>query len=285
MIKSQYLSANGLRHHVRVSGESGPDVMLIHGWPETSYCWRNIMTEMAGECRMIAPDLRGFADTDKPEGPYDKRTVAGDIAAILDKTGIQKAVLVGHDIGARVAIRLALDAPKRVQALIIIAGRYPPLGTLKLNDPQQAMERWYFYFHQYPDLAEALVSENVKAYIGHFLSHWSHPSFKFEDNDIKEYVRAFSQPRALRGGFEHYRAALKEDVAQWQEDEGKKIKIPTLVLWGEDDPVSPPYYSDGYDRVFSEMTYRLVPDCGHFVHEEKPHETARAVKEFLKTVF
>jgi haloacetate dehalogenase len=243
-----------------------------------------VMEVLTPYYRMIAPDLRGFGDSGKPDGPYDKRTVAADIKAIMDELDREKVVLIGHDIGARVALRLTIDAPERVQALIIIAGRYPPLGTHQLFQPQQALERWYFFFHQYVDLAETLVSNNVEAYVGHFLDHWSHPSFSFSEEDLVEYIRAFSQRGALRGGFEHYRAALNEDVAQWKADEGKKIEIPTLLLWGEDDPVSPPYYSDGYHRVFTKLTYQPVSQCGHFVHQEKVEETTTAIRSFLASV-
>ncbi len=281
MIEQETISANGIDHHLRIAGTSGDSMILLHGWPETSYCWRGIMAALAGEYRMIAPDLRGFADTDKPDGPHDKATVAGDIRAIMDERGIARAILVGHDIGARVAMRFVLDTPERVAALIVINGRYPPLGSLRTDDRGQVAERWYFFFQQHPYLVEALVSKDVRAYYEHFLSHWSHPSFSFDETDIAEYVRAFSQPGAIRGGCAHYQAALNEDEAQWAADIGKQITTPTQIIWGADDPCSPPYYTDGYHRVFTDIAFHFVARCGHFPHEEKTDETVSVMRAFL----
>ncbi|HIM25414.1 MAG TPA: alpha/beta hydrolase [Rhodospirillales bacterium] len=281
MIEQEKVFANGFNHHLRKAGASGPDMVLLHGWPQTSYCWRHLMDALSGDYLMVAPDLRGIGDTGKPDGSYDKATVAGDIWAIMDTREIEKAILVGHDIGARVAMRMTLDNPGRVAALVIINGRYPPLGSLRTSQADQVAERWYFFFHQHPDLVETLVSKNVRAYYHHFLDHWSHPSFSYTEDDIAEYVRAYSQPGAIRGGCAHYQAALNEDEAQWASDVGKKIGTPTLILWGEDDPCSPPYYTDGYHRVFTDSTFHFIAACGHFPHEERPEETVSAIRDFL----
>lgn len=281
MIKSEDIVANGLNHHLRTVGDTGHHMVLLHGWPQTSYCWRDVMDALGSEYRMIAPDLRGFADTDKPAGPHDKATVAGDILAIMDERNIDKTILVGHDIGARVAMRIALDAPERLTALVVINGRYPPLGSLRTDDKDQVVQRWYFFFQQHPELVETLVSGNVRAYYEHFLDQWSHPSFNFSEDDIAEYVRAFSQPGAIRGGCAHYQAALNEDVEQWADDIGKQIATPTQIIWGADDPCSPPYYTDGYHRVFSDIRFHFIDGCGHFPQEEKTEETVSVMRAFL----
>ena len=281
MIEQQKIFANDLNHHLRIAGTNGVAMILLHGWPETSYTWRHVMDALEGDYRMIAPDLRGIGDTSKPDGPHDKATVASDIWAIMDARGIEKAILVGHDIGARVAMRMTLDDPDRVASLIVLNGRYPPLGSLRTSESGQARERWYFFFHQHPDLVEALVSKDVRTYYQHFLDRWSHPSFSFEEADITEYVRAYSQPGAIRGACAHYQAALNEDETQWAADVGKRITTPTLVIWGEDDPCSPPYYTDGYQRVFTDVTFRFVARCGHFPQEELPAKTLTAMREFL----
>ena len=281
MLEQQTISANDLDHHLRTAGTNGDAIILLHGWPETSYTWRHVLDALGGDYRMMAPDLRGIGDTGKPDGPHDKATVASDIWAIMDACGIERAILVGHDIGARVAMRMTLDDPDRVTSLIVLNGRYPPLGSLRTSEAGQARERWYFFFHQHPDLVEALVSKDVRAYYQHFLDRWSHPSFSFEEADIAEYVRAYSQPGAIRGACAHYQAALNEDEAQWAADVGKRITTPTLVIWGEDDPCSPPYYTDGYHRVFTDVAFRFVARCGHFPQEEQPAETIAAMRAFL----
>ncbi|MDD9877111.1 MAG: alpha/beta hydrolase [Magnetovibrio sp.] len=281
MIERERIAANGFDHHLRTAGAEGADVVLLHGWPQTSYCWRHVQDALGHDYRTIAPDLRGIGDTGKPDGPHDKATVAGDIWAIMDGRGIDEAILIGHDIGARVAMRMTLDHPDRVSKLVVINGRYPPLGSLRTSDPGQAAERWYFFFHQHPDLVEALVSKDVRAYYEHFLEHWSHPDFSYTEDDIAEYVRAYSEPGSIRGGCAHYQAALNEDVAQWQADVGKIVTTPTLIVWGADDPCSPPYYTDGYHRVFTDNRFHFIDRCGHFPHEERPEETIAAIRDFL----
>lgn len=284
MIASETVAANGFDHHLRRAGDDGPTMVLLHGWPETSYCWRHVMTAFGDEYQMIAPDLRGFGDTGKPDGPHDKATVAGDIWTIMDAKGIENAILVGHDIGARVAMRMTLDQPDRVSSLIVMNGRYPPLGSLKTSDTGQARERWYFFFQQHPDLVEALVSKDVQAYYQHFLEHWSYPDFHFDAEEIAEYVRAFSQPGAIRGGCAHYQAALNEDEAQWAADVGKIVATPTQILWGQNDVVSPPLYTEGYDTVFTNMELHFIDKCGHFPHEEQPTETIALMRAFLDRI-
>ena len=212
MIERLEIIANGLTHHLRASGNIGSNVVFLHGWPQTSYCWRHLLDAFADDFQMVAPDLRGIGDTEKPKGPYDKATVATDIWAIMDERNNNHTILIGHDIGARVAIRMTLDHPDRIEKLVIINGRYPALGDLRTSDLSQMAERWYYFFHQYPDLVEELVSKNIRAYYQHFLNHWSHPSFAYTEEDIAEYVRAYSVPGSIRGGCAHYQAAMNEDV-------------------------------------------------------------------------
>lgn len=257
--------------------------MLLHGWPQTSYCWRRIAPRLAERHTVIAPDLRGFGDTDKPPEGYDKRTVATDIRQLLAELGVGRAVVVGHDIGAQVAFRLALDAPELLDGLVILNGRYPVLNAGFMYTARQAPERWYYFFNQIPDLPERMAAGNVEAYIGYILNHWSHPDFVFSDHDLAQYVAAFSKEGALTGGFNHYRAA-REDASQWAEDRERTIDMPALVLWGRDDPVNAPEYSDGLHRVLTDMRFRFLDRCGHFPHEEQPEETASAILAFTSSI-
>lgn len=280
MWESRDVHANGITQHVRIAGSGAPIVML-HGWPQTSYCWRKLAPHLAHAYTVIAPDLRGFGDSEKPVSGYDKRTVANDIRELLMQLGHRRAAIVGHDIGAQVAFRLALDYPDLVTKLVILNGRYPALGTTLMYTAQHAPERWYYFFHQIPDLPEQMVVGNIRAYVGHFLDHWSHPDFQFSEDDLTEYVAAFSKDGALAGGFNHYRASGHEDAVQWVEDRERTIDVPTLVLWGRDDPVNAPEYSDGYHRVLTAMSFRFIERCGHFPQEEQPEETGGTIFTFL----
>jgi haloacetate dehalogenase len=279
--ESVSIVANGVRMHVRMAGTGYP-LILLHGWPQTSYCWRKLMPLLAPHFRLIAPDLRGFGDSDKPDGPYDKRTIATDILAMAHVLGYDNALVAGHDIGGRVAYRLTLDHPHFVKGLISLAGRYSPLGEGLLFSKEQSAERWYFFFHQIEGLPEALVSGRESIYLEHFYKHWSYRADWLSEEDLAEYSRAYATPGALRGGFEHYRAALGADVDQWKQDAGKQIDTPTLVLWGRDDPVSPVAWTDGFDKVFTQLDMVHYPECGHFIAEEHPQSAAHDILRFAR---
>jgi len=278
-----FVDANGIRLHVRMAG-AGQPLILLHGWPQTSYCWRKLVPILSPYFRLIAPDLRGFGDSDKPEGPYDKRTVAIDILEMARSLGYDNALVAGHDIGGRVAYRLTLDHPQFVKGLISLAGRYSPLGEDLLFSKEQSRERWYFFFHQIAGLPEALVNGRESMYLEHFYRHWSHCADWLSKEDLEEYTRAFFTPGALRGGFNHYRAALGIDVEQWKQDEDKRVNTPTLVLWGKDDPVSPPAWTKGFDQVFTQLEMILYSECGHFIAEEHPQAAADDIIRFARRV-
>jgi len=277
--ESVFVEANGVRLHVRLAGEGYP-LILLHGWPQTSYCWRRLVPLLAPHFRVIAPDLRGFGDSDKPDGTYDKRTVATDILDMAKVLGYADALVAGHDIGGRVAYRLALDHPGFVTGLISLAGRYSPLGEDLLYSKEQSAERWYFFFHQIAGLPEALVGGRESIYLAHFYRHWSHHDDWLSREDLQEYARAYATPGALRGGFEHYRAALHADVDQWKQDTGRTISAPTLVLWGENDPVSPLGWTKGFESVFTRLDMVVYPECGHFIAEERPLAAAEDILRF-----
>lgn len=273
------MDVNGVRLHVRITGVGHP-LILLHGWPQTSYCWRKLTALLAPHFRVIAPDLRGFGDSEKPDDPYDKRTVATDILALAHALDYNQALVGGHDIGGRVAYRLTLDHPEFVTGLISMAGRYSPLGEDLLFSKEQSQERWYFFFHQIAELPEKLVSGKERIYLEHFYQHWSYCSDWLTKGDLDEYTRAFSTPGALRGGFNHYRAALGVDVDQWKLDEGRQIDTPALVLWGKDDPVSPLSWTTGFDRVFTNLEMFFYSQCGHFIAEEHPQAAADDILRF-----
>jgi haloacetate dehalogenase len=151
-----------------------------------------------------------------------------------------------------------------------------------LFSKEQSRERWYFFFHQIAELPEKLVSGKERIYLEHFYKHWSYCSDWLTEQDLDAYTRAFSTPGALRGGFNHYRAALSVDVDQWKRDEGRQINTPTLVLWGKDDPVSPPAWTTGFDRVFTNLDLFLYSQCGHFIAEEQPQAAADDILRFAQ---
>ncbi|MCE2462628.1 MAG: alpha/beta hydrolase [Dehalococcoidia bacterium] len=274
---------NGINIHYVIQGQGSP-VILVHGWPEFWYSWRKVIPALAERFQVIAPDMRGFGYSDKPLSGYDTRTAASDIYELAQYLGHERVALVGHDIGARVTYRFTLDHEDAVQRLALLdAG--PPMEQLGPQPPQVIRERWHSYFHQQPDLPERLVEGNVEAYLRHFLRDWSINKYTFTDEEVSEYVRAYSQPGALRGGFSYYRAAAYEDPPHWLADAERKLSTSVLYLWGArrartaaalgSDPL------EAWQQVFPKARGKHLGEYGHFLQSEAPELVNRELLAFL----
>ena len=155
-MKSYTVTANGIRQFVVEEGEGAP-VILLHGFPETNYAWRHQIPVLSRHYRVIAPDLRGYGETDKPASGYDKRNMARDIRELMRVLGLEKVVLVGHDRGARVATRFAKDYPELLDRLVVMDNVPTRIVARDLN-ASIARAYWFFLFHLVPDLPEALIA-------------------------------------------------------------------------------------------------------------------------------
>jgi len=274
------LTANGIRQHYLEAGD-GPPVVLLHGFPETSFAWRFQIPELAKRFRVIAPDLRGYGETDKPAGGYDKRNMARDLRELLRELRIPKIALVGHDRGARVATRFAKDHPEMLDRLVVM-DNVPTRIVARDFSPQVANAYWFFIFNQVPDLPEALISGREDLWLRHLFSDWCYNPLAISGAAFDTYVEAYRRPGALRGAMSDYRA-IGEDVAQDQVDAHVKIACPTLALWGED------FHAVGkmFDMaaVWSEMAGDLrtvsIPQAGHLPQEEQPGRVNAELLAFL----
>ncbi len=271
---------NGLRYHYVREG-AGPPLLLVHGWPGFYYEWHLNIGPLSQHFDVVAPDMRGFGYTEKPDLPpevgYTPAAMAEDLRALLDALGWERAHVVAHDFGAIWVQQLALTYPQRLGKLVLFNPPYAGIGARWL-EPSHLPEIWYILFHQLP-LAEELVGSSPKAtevYLRHFLSHWSHRKDLWTDDEIERYVEAFSQPGSLRGGFNCYRAMLRGGgIPQG------RIEAPTLVLWGESDPVLPVAWSDRLGDYFAHLTFKRVPEAGHFLMRERPELVNAEVIAFL----
>jgi haloacetate dehalogenase len=203
---------------------------VLHGFPETWYCWRHQIPVLAEKFRVIVPVLRGYGGTEKPASGYDKRTMANDIRALLQHLEIEKISMIGHDRGARVATRFAKDHPAMLDRLVVM-DNIPTRIIFQRMNAEVARGHWFFIFNNVLDLPEALISGREEVWLRHIFSSWCYNPQLFSGEEIAEYVRAYSQPGALRGAFNDYRAG-PEDVVQDEEDEAVLIECPTFVSLG-----------------------------------------------------
>lgn len=271
-----FAHVNGIRMYYRRAG-SGPLVVLLHGWPQTGHCWRHLMGPLSAGHTVLAPDLRGYGRSDKPAGGYDKRTMAADLHQLIHVLGFGSAVVVGHDRGARVAHRWALDHPQDVDRLVVM-DIIPTREMWRRMDAELARRTWHWLFHLQPDLPELL---DTGSYVRHMIERWAHVPLSAED--VEEYVRAFSTVGAARAGFADYRASFPDDAAHddADADAGRRLAMPVRALWGEHsflqtlDPVA--IWRDYAEDV----TGTVIEDCGHFLAEERPSEVLDELTAFL----
>jgi len=278
--RSYAIHANGIRQHVIEAGE-GPPVVLLHGFPETSFAWRFQIPVLAERYRVIAPDLRGYGETHKPAAGYDKRNMAKDLRELMRELDIPKVALVGHDRGARVATRFAKDHPELVDRLVVM-DNVPTRIVARDIDAKIAKAYWFFLFHLVPDLPEALIAGREHIWLRHFFSDWCYDPAAITGEAFDTYVRAYQAPGAVRGAMADYRANA-EDLAQDIADADVKIACPVMSLWGAD------FYAVAqlFDmpKVWAEMADDLVthaiPQCGHLPQEERPEIVNDLLLRFL----
>lgn len=270
-----------VRIHYRRRG-SGPAMVLLHGYPQTGHMWRKVMPALAERFTVIAPDLRGYGDSDRPASGYDKRTMARDVAGVIAALGLGRVALVGHDRGARVAHRFALDYPDRLSHLVLL-DIAPTYDGRERTDQHSARTRWHWFFHQVPDLPEALTAGREELYLRFMYRAWARDPTAIEEEAVQEYVRCFRQPGAMRAGFEDYRAGATIDLEHDRADRDRKVAVPTLVLWGEAGRT--PQASDML-AVWRDRSERVeghaIPACGHFLPEEQPAAVVDAILGFVR---
>ena len=223
-------SVNGINIHYVIQGHGNP-VVLLHGWPEFWYGWRKQIPVLSQHFQTIVPDMRGFGYSDKPLSGYDTRTASSDIYELIRNLGHQQVDIVAHDIGVRVAYRFTLDHADTVRRLVLLDST-PPMEQLGHQSPAVVRERWHSYFHQQFDLPEKLIEGREEIYLRHIFREWTINKYPPTSEEIAEYVRAYSQPGALRGGFNYYRAAAYDDPSDWQADAGRELPHQVLFLYG-----------------------------------------------------
>lgn len=263
-------------------GGSGPPVLLLHGHPRTHATWHKVAPLLARGHAVVCPDLRGYGGSSKPpttddHAPYAKRAMAGDCLALMRALGHERFAVVGHDRGAYVAFRLAMDHPEAVSQLVVLDG--VPIGEALARCNANFASRWWhwFFLGQTAKPAERVINVDPDAWYGYGPEPMGAEAYA-------DYQRAIHDPATVHAMCEDYRAGLTIDRAHDEEDRraGRRIACPLMVLWAERDDLGD-IYGDVLEvwRAWADDLQGTSLDCGHHMAEEAPDLLAGELLEFL----
>src|SRR3984957_14829388 len=279
-LREGYAELGDVRLHYVEAGQ-GPLVVLLHGFPEFWYGWRQQIEPLAAAgVRVVAPDMRGYNLSSRPDGvcAYDIGLLTDDIAGLIRDLGAQSALLVGHDWGGSVAWALAMNHPEVVGRLAILNAAHPRKLSQGLHHPSQLRRSWYFFFFDLPDLPETVVRADHWHFFQHFLRD-ARPAFTPEQTE--RYIEGWSQPGAATGMINYYRSSVRPPPKQ-SEAALRPIKAPTLVIWGERDRYLDPDLAEPHaDDVPNLVGVERLPNASHWVH----HDEADRVTQLLTGFF
>lgn len=290
-VEHGYAKVNGIRmHYVHGGADRGRPLVLLHGLFETWRVWRKVLPRLLESHYIVAPDVRGYGETDKPGVELmDKRTQAQDIRELADQLGLDNFVLIGHDRGARVSRRFALDHPARLRGLVVMDMLPTEYIYTGLTAGEAASHHWDQLFHLAKrGLAEMLLRGHEEEYVRYFYERT--PGFSDvlrSDGTYDHYVATIKSPGAVNGFLNDYRAAFDVDVPRFLEElrAGVKITVPTQILWGErgnlhGQPAMEIWRARCEDPVGTEIT-----GSGHYLPEERPAEVLAELEPFLDRCF
>jgi pimeloyl-ACP methyl ester carboxylesterase len=273
-IESRYKEVNGVRLHYLIAGKGDP-VLLLHGYAQTGHMWLPLIPELAKTHTVIAPDLRGFGTSAKPEAGYEKKTMAQDAHALVEALGFKQVQVVGHDIGLMVAYAYAAQYPDEVQRVVLMDAFLPGVGDW--THVWLLRDLWHFHFYGKTPLA--LVKGRERTYFEHFWNEFAaDPKHSVPEKDRQFYAKQYAQPGAMRAGFEVFRA-FEQDGKDFAEFAKTKLPMPMLVLSGE--KAGGQFLIDQGKLVDDNVEGVIVTGSGHWLINEAPEQVIPKLLEYL----
>jgi epoxide hydrolase 4 len=273
---------NGVRLHYVEAG-SGPLVVLLHGFPEFWYSWRHQIPALAAAgFRVLAPDLRGYNLSDKPPGvpAYRLEVLLEDVAELIRQAGTDKAAVAGHDWGGVLAWHLPVSHPGLVDKLIVLNAPHPAAYRRELRSWKQLLKSWYMLFFQVPGIPEEVIRAGDFDLVGRMLRRGPVHEDAFTPEDVRRYKQALARPGALTAALNYYRAGLRSLTRQDGRDTAP-VAVPTLLLWGEQDPYLSPSLTEGLGPWVPDLRVVRLPDASHWVQNDAPERVNRLMIDFL----
>ena len=285
-MQHKFATTNGIQLHYVEEG-SGELVILLHGFPEYWYSWRNQIPVLSKTHRVVAVDMRGFNLSDKPQdiAAYSMDKLAKDIADLIPALGEEKAILIGHDWGAGVAWATAILYPERISKLGIINVPHPyeMQKALKGGNISQLLKSYYIFLFQIPRLPEYLLGKDLKGFFKKTFKNMSPHKTEVSDEVAGQYAKAYSQPGALTGALNYYRAMLRYRKALPKYH--PKLKIPILMLWGEQDTALGKELTLNTHAYCENLELIYDPTSGHFIQHDNPDLVNEKLAAFINTKY
>lgn len=271
------LFVGGTSIHFTMAG-SGSPIVLVHGWMGSSHHWRKLMPLLAADHTVVALDVRGYGESDKPYSGYDGRTIVADLLGLIGQLGLQRPIVVGHDMGALPALLLAAEHPETVSGLVYVDEPLPGynLDRFTAFSKDNPFVYWWFAFNSQPHLPAMMWSGKEAELVDYFLTAMAADPSAVSEVDKAEYVRCLKKPGALHGSFGWYRDVLIT-ADQIREATATKIATPVLAINGQ---YGHPGVAEQMQLVAEHVGSVTLAGCGHLCAEEKPREMADAILAF-----
>ena len=283
--------ANGVRlHHVEAGDPDDPLVVLLHGFPEFWYSWREQIPALADAgFHVVAPDMRGYNRSEKPHGvdAYRLEELVGDVVGLLDRFDAERAHVVGHDWGGIVAWETAIRHPDRLADLAVLNAPHPGAYRRELlQHPEQWRRSSYAMAFQLPRLPEFVLGARNCAGVAKLLVDSAMTPSSFDERDLRRYREAACRPGALTSAINYYRAQFRSGLrrelgAVLGDRRSLDVDVPTLLVWGEADVALDVALTEGLDRWVDDLRVERLPDVSHWVHHERPEQVSELLVEYL----
>ena len=276
--QQSYITSNGIRLHYVTQGE-GPLMVMMHGFPEFWYSWRHQIPEFAKDYKVVALDLRGYNESDKPQqqSAYVMSELVKDVEGVIRGLGYERCVLVGHDWGGAIAWNFAYAHPDMVERLIVLNLPHPAKFAEGLRTPQQLFRSLYAFFFQVPALPEFLLQWSDYRVIESAFKGMAINKSAFTQADIEAYKDAASRRGALTAMLNYYRSAFTSmGSTDWS-----VLQVPTLMIWGEEDTALGKELTYETEKYVRDFQIRYIPNCSHWVQQEQPALVNQYMREFL----
>jgi len=284
-VRARQINANGLSFTIDEAGEGDDVALLLHGFPESRISWRGQLPALAAlGWRAVAPDLRGYGESSRPDGraAYRLEHLVTDVACMFDVLGARRRLLIAHDWGALIAWVFAIEQARPLDGLIILNVPHPAVFAAHLrHSPSQLLRSWYALFFQLPWLPEALTTARGARLVGEAFVRTAADPACFPPRVIDEYRANASRPGAMTAMINYYRANAAR-LAQWPATRTPPIDTPTLMLWGERDPFLGVGLTQGYGPYVTDFTLRRFPEVSHWIQQEASEAVNQAMASWMR---